>query len=85
MPSDPPFIDPTDRTLDTGQILYEAIPIAALVGLVAGVALVPFALSLAVGGTGPLGLLFGLLGQFVLAVGTGVVLLYLLVRARQLA
>jgi hypothetical protein len=85
MPSDPPFIDPTDRTLDIGQILYEAIPIAALVALFAGLALVPFALVFVFAGNSALGLLLGALGQFILAVGAGVVLLYLLVRADQLA
>lgn len=85
MPSDPPFIDPTNRSLDIGQILYEAIPIAALVALFGGLALLPMVLVFLVAGGGVLGALLTVVAQFILAVGTGVVLLYLLVRARQLA
>jgi hypothetical protein len=85
MPSDPPFIDPTDRTLDTDQILYEAIPIASLVALFGGLALLPLLLVFFLGPTGFLGALFTVVAQFILAIGTGIVLLYLLVRAEQLA
>jgi hypothetical protein len=84
MPSDPPFIDPTSRSLDTDQILYEAIPIASLIALFAGTALLPLLLVLAVGG-GLLGAVFTAAAQFVLAVGAGVVLLYVIVRADQLS
>ncbi|WP_254829553.1 hypothetical protein [Haloglomus salinum] len=85
MPSDPPFLDSTDRSLDTDQLLYEAVPVAKLVALVTLVAFVPFALQFGVGGNEFLGVLFGVLGQFVLAVGAAVVLLYVVARARQLA
>ncbi|WP_276260158.1 hypothetical protein [Haloglomus litoreum] len=85
MPSDPPFFDSADRSLDTDQLLYEAVPVAKLVALVVVIAFVPFALRFGVGRNEALSVLFGVLGQFVLAVGAGVVLLYVLARAEQLA
>ena len=85
MPSQTPFFDSETGTLDTAKILAEAIPLAKLVGLFVAVSLVPFALAVASLGTGSLvGSAFVLVGQFVLAVGAGIVLLYVLVRSRQL-
>jgi hypothetical protein len=84
MPADPPFLDPTDRSLDTDQILYEAIPIASLAALFAGIALIPLLVATFLGPSS-IALLFTVLAQFVAAVGTGIVLLYILVRAEQLA
>jgi hypothetical protein len=46
---------------------------------------IPFLFSLLVGGGGGLGFLFVLLAQFVLAVGTGIVLMYVIARGIQLA
>lgn len=84
MPSSPPFIDPATLGLDTDQIRNEALPLAGLIMLFAGLALIPFLVALAVGGGG-IGLLFTVLAQFVLAVGTGVVLMYVIARGIQLA
>lgn len=84
MASDPPFVDP-DGTLDLRQLWAEAIPLAALVMLIGGLALIPFLFVIAFAGSSPLGMLFTLLSQFVLAVGTGVVLLYVVARGMQLA
>lgn len=84
MSSSTPFVDPTG-TLDADQILAEAIPLAKLVGLVVGVALVPFAVVFLLGLRSGIGLLFTLVGQFVLAVGSGIVLMYVVARGVQLA
>ncbi|WP_205596746.1 hypothetical protein [Halostella salina] len=83
MPSTPPFIEPETGELDFDRIMYEAIPIAKLVVLVVGVAVLPFSLATLAGPTA-LGGLFALATQFVLAVGSGVVLLYVVRRALQL-
>ncbi|MBB6647726.1 hypothetical protein [Halobellus ruber] len=86
MPSDTPFFDAGSGTLDVAEILSEAIPLARLIGLFVGVSLLPFILGAFSFGTGSLvGAAFVLLGQFVLAVGAGIVLLYVVVRARQLS
>ncbi|SNZ11891.1 hypothetical protein SAMN06269185_1421 [Natronoarchaeum philippinense] len=83
MPASPPFVDPSTNTLDTDQIVAEAVPLAKLVGLFAAVALVPMVLSfVALGGL--VGVLLTLLTQFVLAVGAGIVLIYVIARGRQL-
>jgi len=69
-----------DGGLDYDRILTEAIPIAALIGLFAAVSLPAFLLGTFFGPSG-LGLLFFLVGQFVLAVGGGVVLLHVVTQA----
>lgn len=84
MPSDTPFVDRTDGTLDTDQILVEAIPLAKLIGLFALVGFVPFAIG-ALLGRGGLAILFGFLAQFVFAVGAGIVLIYAVARGIALA
>ncbi|WP_254271594.1 hypothetical protein [Haloarcula marina] len=85
MPSQPPFVDPVTNELDTDQILAEAIPLAKLVGVFVAVALVPLGLGFFALGNSAIGAILALLGQFVLAVGTGVVLLYVVARGRQLS
>jgi len=85
MPSRPPFADPATGTLDTAQLLSEAVPLAKLIATFVAVALVPFALSFLVGFGGSLGALLTVLGQFVLAVGSGIVLIYCIARGIQLA
>ncbi|WP_310898814.1 hypothetical protein [Haloarcula onubensis] len=85
MPS-PPFVDRGTGELDRDQLLAEAIPLGKLVGLFAALAVVPFALAFLLGGSnGVLGALFVVVGQFVLAVGTGIVLIYVVARGIQLA
>lgn len=87
MPPSRLFVDPETGELDTDQILTEAIPLAKLLALAVAAALIPFVLGLAVIETGVLvviGELFILVAQFVLAVGTGIVLLYIISRAIQL-
>ncbi|WP_123534341.1 hypothetical protein [Halosimplex salinum] len=85
MPSTRPFVDPTTGELDTGQILSEAVPLAKLVVLFVGIALVPFGLVFLALGNSAVGAILALLGQFVLAVGAGVVLLYVVARGIQLS
>ena len=80
-----PFIDPDASELDIGRILTEAIPLAGLVTLFGGLSLLPFLLALLVGGNGGLALLFTLVAQFVLAVGAGIVLMYVIARGIALA
>ena len=84
MPSTP-FVDRTDATLDIPQIIAEAIPLAKLAGLFSVVAVVPFALAVLLGPGSGLGMLLAFLAQFVLAVGTGVVLMYVIARGMHLS
>lgn len=84
MPSDTPFVDRTDGTLDTDQILVEAIPLAKLIGLFALVGFVPLAIGFLLEPSG-LALPFAALAQFVFAVGAGIVLIYAVARGIALA
>ncbi|WP_211250822.1 hypothetical protein [Haladaptatus cibarius] len=84
-----PFFTFSPDELDTAQILNEALPLAKLIGAVGVAALIPMLLQfflIEVFGLVPVfGLLFTLATQFILAVGTGIVLIYVIVRANQLA
>ncbi|MHB9285661.1 hypothetical protein ACKVMT_01310 [Halobacteriales archaeon Cl-PHB] len=88
MPPARPFFEASSGALDVEQLVAEAYPLAKLIGLVAIVALVPVLLQLLlvdfVGVTPALHLVLGLATQFVLAVGAGLVLLYVVSRAQQL-
>ena len=83
MSDDPPFINPKRGTLNTAQIRTEAYPLAGLVMLFGALALVPFVLSL-FADESPLVVIFTILTQFVLAVGAGIVLIYVVARGIQL-
>jgi hypothetical protein len=90
MPPSDLFVDRETGAIDFDEVLAEARPVATLLLLVVAAALVPFALGLlAVEILGlfpfPLQPLFTLATQFVLAVGGGVVLLYIVARGVQLA
>lgn len=78
-----PFIDPQTRGLDTDQIRSEAYPLAGLIMLFGGLALIPFLLALFF--RGGLGVLFTILAQFIVAIGTGIVLMYVIARGIALA
>ncbi|MBV0901993.1 hypothetical protein [Haloarcula salina] len=80
-----PFVDPATGDLNVAQILSESRPLAKLIGAFVAVALVPYALVYLALGSSPLGAVLALLGQFVLAVGTGIVLMYVVARGRHLA
>ncbi|OAQ52114.1 hypothetical protein HTG_14115 [Natrinema mahii] len=83
-----PFFDPDTGELDTVQLIQEAIPLTRLIGAVVLVALVPILFRVILGGllglTSGLGFLYMLASQFILAVGTGLVLMYVIVRANQI-
>ena len=85
MPSSPPFIDLETGSLDYAQIREEAFPLAGLIALFAGLALVPFVVVFLFAGNSALGLLFSIIGQLILAVGAGIVLIYVIARAIQLS
>lgn len=80
----PPFVDQETGRIDRNQILVEAIPLAELVGVIAAVALVPFAFVVLLGDRSGLGAIFMLATQFILTVGAGIVLIYSIARAIQL-
>ena len=80
-----PFIDRETGQIDTDRVLVEAIPIAKLIGLFVAIALVPLLVVFVLVGNSAIGMLFILVAQFVLAVGAGVVLLYIITRAIRLA
>ncbi|SEO44267.1 hypothetical protein SAMN04487948_102438 [Halogranum amylolyticum] len=85
MDSLPPFVDSETSSLDTSRIWQEAAPLAGLILLFGALALVPYLLVLLFAGNSLVGALFTLVAQFVLAVGGGVVLLYVVARGIQLA
>lgn len=85
MAKSPPFVDPETRALDTDQLREEAYPLAGLVMLFGGLALVPYLFALLAGGNVALRVLFTVLAQFVLALGAGIVLIYVVARGIQLA
>lgn len=76
-----PFVDPQTSELDTTQIITESILLAKLIGFFVAIALVPFLVAILLGGQGGIGLLFVLASQFVLAIGSGIVLMYVISRA----
>jgi Na+/proline symporter len=80
-----PFIDRETGGLDTDQIRAEAYPLAGLIALFAGLALIPFVIVFMVGGNSFIGLLFTVLGQLIIAVGAGIVLIYVIARGIRLA
>jgi len=83
--SSPPFIDQESGELDLSQIRAEAFRLAGLIVLFGGVALLVFLLTLLVAGNAVLAGFLTVLLQFVLAVGTGIVLMYVIGRGIQLA
>ncbi|OYR38937.1 hypothetical protein DJ82_10880 [Halorubrum sp. Ib24] len=83
--SSPPFIDPESGELDVREIRAEAFPLAGLIALFGGAALVLFLISLLVGGSSLLVGFLTVVSQFVIAVGTGITLMYVVARGIQLA
>lgn len=82
MTKSPPFIDQSSSSLNTDQIIREAIPLVKLIGLVALVAVFPLGVALS-GEIFPR--FFMLIAQFIFAVGSAIVLLYVIARGIQLA
>ncbi|WP_332898809.1 hypothetical protein [Haladaptatus sp. CMSO5] len=83
--SPPPFIDRESGELDLRQIRAEVFPLAGLIVLFGGLALLMFLITLLVAGNSLLGGLLTVVTQFILAVGTGIVLMYVIARGIQLA
>jgi len=83
--SSPPFIDPESGELDVRQIRAEAFPLAGLIVLFGSAALLLFLITLLVGGSALLTGFLTVVSQFVLAVGTGITLMYVVARGIQLA
>lgn len=91
MADDRPFFRPRSTTLDTDQLLAEAIPLAKLVLVIGLVALIPVilqilfveALGLVPISLGLFQFVFAVMTQFVLAVGAGLVLIYVIARGLQ--
>ncbi|MDZ5811929.1 hypothetical protein U4E84_11310 [Halorubrum sp. AD140] len=83
--SSPPFIDPESGELDLGQIRAEIFPLAGLIVLFGGAALLLFLITLLVAGNSLLGGVLTVVSQFIIAVGTGIVLMYVVARGIQLA
>lgn len=80
-----PFIDFETGGLDTDQIRSEAYPLAGLIALFAGLALIPFVFMFLFGGNSALGLLFTVVAQLIFTVGAGIVLMYIIARGINLA
>ena len=83
--SSPPFIDQGSGELDLGQLRTEIFPLAGLIVLFGGLALLAFLLTLLVAGNALLAGVFTVVSQFIVAVGTGIVLMYVIARGIQLA
>jgi len=83
--SPPPFIDQESGELDLGQIRAEVFPLAGLIVLFGGLALLVFLIVLLVANNSLLAGFLTVVSQFVLAVGTGIVLMYVIARGIQLA
>ncbi|MFW6436983.1 MAG: hypothetical protein ACOCYZ_05055 [Halococcoides sp.] len=81
----PPFVDPDSQELDLGQIAREAVPLAALVVLFGGAALLLTLFGMVVFPASTVQMVFVVLAQFVLVVGAGLVLIYAVARGIQLA
>jgi hypothetical protein len=85
MPSTAPFVDPATGELDTAQILSEAIPLGKLVGLFGAISLIPFTLAYVGTRISGGGAILVVIAQFILAVGTGIVLMYIIARGIHLS
>jgi uncharacterized membrane protein len=84
MSAKPPFIDPKTGRIETTEILYEATPLARLIGLFVVVALVPLVVESFVGDPFGVGV-FSVLAGFVSSIGGAIVLIYVITRSLQLA
>lgn len=85
MPPSPPFVDRETGTVDIDQILTEVVPLAKLIGLFVALALVPLVLVVLLAGNSLAGMILAVVAQFILTVGAGIVLLYVISRGIHLA
>jgi hypothetical protein len=81
----PPFVDPSSGGLDTARLIAEAGPLAKLVAPFGGLALVPLTVVFFIGDNSLIRALLTVVAQFVLAVGAGLVLMYVVARGIQFA
>lgn len=79
-----PFVEP-DGSIDRSQVLEEAQALASLVGLVVVAAIVSFLLTLIGAAIPGLGMVFMALGYVIVAIGSGIVLMYIIARGMQLS
>ncbi|GGK80906.1 hypothetical protein [Haloarcula sebkhae] len=80
-----PFIDPATGEIDSAQILSEAVPLAKLVGVFVAGSLPFYAIAFFGAENSALGALLALLGDFILAVGAGIALMYVIAHGIRLA
>jgi hypothetical protein len=85
MPADRPFVDPATGELEPNQIMAEVIPLAKLIGVFVGGAVLPYAFASFGSESSVLGAVLALVGEFILAVGAGVVLIYVIASGIRLA
>ncbi|KAA9397899.1 hypothetical protein Har1130_06540 [Haloarcula sp. CBA1130] len=85
MPSTRPFVDPATGELNTALLLSEIVPLAKLIGVFVAGSLVPYTIVFFGSESSVLGALLALVGDFILAVGAGIVLLYVVARGIQLS
>lgn len=85
MPPSPPFVDRETGTVDIDQILAKVVPLAKLIGLFVALALVPLVLVVLLAGNSLAGMILAVVAQFILTVGAGIVLLYVISRGIHLA
>ena len=84
MASSPPFVDQETERIDRTQVLAEATSLAELIGLIVAIALIPFAFVVLLGGHSGFSMILMFVTQFILAVGSGIVLIYCIARAIQI-
>lgn len=85
MSSSTPFVDIETGTLDFGQIWRETYPILGLILLFGILGVIPLYLGRGLEFGSLLGTGLALIGQLIFAVGSGIVLMYIIVRAIQLS
>lgn len=81
----PPFIDPESGELDFRQILTEVFPLVGLIVLFGGLSLLTFLILVLVAGSAIDGIILAIISQVILAVGVGIMLMYIIARGIQLA
>lgn len=84
MASSRPFVD-SEGSIDIRQVLDEAQTLASLVGLVVAASIIPLFLMFIGAAVPGLGMLFIALVYVILAVGGGIVLMYVIARGMQLS
>ncbi|MFY4814206.1 hypothetical protein [Haloarcula argentinensis] len=80
-----PFIDPATGEINTAQIISEAVPLAKLIGVFVAGSLFPYSLALLASERSAVGSLLLVVGHFIVAVGAGIALIYVIARGIRLA